>query len=30
MVVTREKMPAVMPWTQLKGYEQKEYSDLLD
>ena len=30
MLVTREKMPAVMPWTQLKGYEQKEYSDLLD
>lgn len=30
MVVTREKMPSVMPWTQLKGYAQKEYSDLLD
>jgi hypothetical protein len=23
-------MPAVMPWTRLNGYAQKEYSDLLD
>jgi hypothetical protein len=30
MVVTREAMPAVLPWTQLQGYVQKEYSDLLD
>jgi hypothetical protein len=30
MVVTREAMPAVMPWTALQGYVQKEYSDLLD
>jgi len=30
MVVTRETMPARMPWTQVGGYQQKEYSDLLD
>ena len=30
MSATREAMPAVMPWTRLNGYAQKEYSDLLD
>jgi hypothetical protein len=30
MVSTREPMPAVLPWTTLGGYAQKEYSDLLD
>jgi hypothetical protein len=30
MIVTRETMPATLPWTTLKGYAQKEYSDLLD
>lgn len=27
---TREPMPSTLPWTQLTGYAQKEYSDLLD
>lgn len=30
LVVTREPMPATMPWSKLTGYAQKEYSDLLD
>lgn len=30
MKVTRETMPAVLPWSNLNGYVQKEYSDLLD
>lgn len=30
MKVTREAMPAVLPWANLNGYVQKEYSDLLD
>ena len=30
MVVTRETMPEQLPWTGLKSYVQKEYSDLLD
>jgi len=27
---TREPLPAALPWGQLAGYTQKEYSDLLD
>jgi len=30
MVVTREAMPAQMPWAKTGAYKQKEYSDLLD
>lgn len=30
MVVTRETMPTTLPWNGLKGFVQKEYSDLLD
>lgn len=30
MVAHREPMPVSMPWAALKGYVQKEYSDLLD
>lgn len=30
MTATREAMPAVMPWSKLKDYTLKEYSDLLD
>lgn len=29
-VVTREPLPAVLPWTRLDGYAHKDYSDLLD
>lgn len=30
LVVTREAMPATLPWTHLQGYALKEYADLLD
>lgn len=30
LIVTREPMPAAMPWTHLQGYALKEYADLLD
>lgn len=30
MIVTREPMPATLPWKGLAGYAQKDYSDLLD
>jgi hypothetical protein len=30
MIVTREAMPAALPWANLGAYVQKEYSDLLD
>ncbi|MEY5099715.1 MAG: hypothetical protein RJA36_2434 [Pseudomonadota bacterium] len=30
LVARQEAMPATLPWTTLKGYVQKEYSDLLD
>lgn len=30
MAVTREALPAVLPWTRVGGYAQKDYSDLLD
>jgi hypothetical protein len=30
MVVTREAMPAALPWAAVAGYTHKEYSDLLD
>lgn len=29
-VATREPLPATLPWSQLAGFKQKEYSDLLD
>ena len=30
MVVHREPMPATLPWSTLKGFAEKEFSDLLD
>ena len=30
MAVKREPMPKAMPWSSLKGFTEKEYSDLLD
>lgn len=30
MSVKREAMPSTLPWSQLKGFAEKEFSDLLD
>lgn len=30
VTATPQAMPSTLPWTQLKAYERKEYSDLLD